>query len=307
MSDDASARTPRRASPVRVPAARVALSSASVYPESTASAFELARRLGYDAVEVMVGIDPVSQDVDAIRHLCDYHEIPVCAIHAPCLLITQRVWGTEPWGKLERSALMAQALGAETVVVHPPFRWQRDYAKSFVDGIARLEADTGVAFAVENMYPWRASKRELQAYAPGWNPVDQSYANVTIDLSHSSTAGSDPIQMVRELGPRLRHLHLADGTGSAKDEHLIPGHGSQPCAELLELLAGRGYDGSVVIEINTRKAPSRAARQADLAESLAFTRLHFAASDPQFVAANANASASARAGLGLGLADGHGG
>ena len=282
MSNDTRRRRQRQASPVRVPAAWVALSSASVYPESTASAFELAARLGYDAVEVMVGIDPVSQDVDAIRHLVDYHQIPVCAVHAPCLLITQRVWGTDPWGKLQRSTSMAAALGADTVVVHPPFRWQRDYARGFVEGVARLESDTGVAVAVENMYPWRASKRELQAYVPGWNPVDQPYAHVTIDLSHCSTAGSDPIQMVTELGPRLRHIHLADGSGSAKDEHLIPGHGTQPCAELLELLAGQGYAGSVVVEINTRKAHSRAARQADLAESLAFTRLHFAAVDPAF-------------------------
>lgn len=285
MSDQTRRRGRSRASPVHVPAARVALSSASVYPESTASAFELAARLGYDAVEVMVGIDPVSQDVDAIRHLVDYHQIPVCAVHAPCLLITQRVWGTDPWGKLQRSTAMAAALGADTVVVHPPFRWQRDYARGFVDGVATLEAETGIAVAVENMYPWRASKRELQAYVPGWNPVDQPYANVTIDLSHSSTSRTDPIQMVTELGPRLRHIHLADGSGSAKDEHLVPGHGTQPCAQLLELLAGQGYAGSVVVEINTRKAQSRAARQADLAESLAFTRLHFAAADPSFAAA----------------------
>ncbi|MBA3310990.1 MAG: sugar phosphate isomerase/epimerase [Nocardioidaceae bacterium] len=265
------------------PSARVALSSASVYPESTASAFELAGRLGYDAVEVMVGIDPVSQDIDAIEHLAEYHRMPVCAIHAPCLLITQRVWGTEPWGKLERSAEMAQRLHAETVVVHPPFRWQRDYARGFVDGIVELEADTGIAFAIENMYPWRASRRELQAYFPGWNPVEQDYANVTIDLSHSSTAGSDPIAMVNELGPRLRHVHMTDGSGSAKDEHLVPGRGNQPCAELLELIADQGYSGFVVIEINTRKCSTSAARQADLAESLAFTRQHLAAPEPHFV------------------------
>src|SRR5262245_5498374 len=110
---------------------QVALSTASVYPESTASGFELASRLGYDAVEVMVSVDPVSQDVDAVRHLAEYHRLPVCAIHAPCLLITQRVWGTEPWAKLEKSAEMARELGASVVVVHPPFRWQRDYARGF--------------------------------------------------------------------------------------------------------------------------------------------------------------------------------
>ena len=94
----------------------VALSTASVYPEKTAQGFELAARLGYDAVEVMVGIDPVSQDIKAVKHLSEYHEIPICAVHAPCLLITQRVWGTEPWGKLERSAEMARAVGADVVV-----------------------------------------------------------------------------------------------------------------------------------------------------------------------------------------------
>ncbi|MGI8578587.1 MAG: sugar phosphate isomerase/epimerase family protein [Nocardioidaceae bacterium] len=266
-----------------VPSARVALSSASVYPESTASAFELASRLGYDAVEVMVGIDPLSQDVGAIKHLIDYHRITVCAIHAPCLLITQRVWGTEPWAKLVRSAEMAQEIGADTVVVHPPFRWQREYAKGFVEGIADLEAESGIAFAVENMYPWRASRRELQAYVPGWDPVGHDYANVTIDLSHSSTAGSDPLLMVRQLGGRLRHIHMTDGSGSAKDEHLVPGRGNQPCAELLEYLASKGFRGSVVIEINTRRAATRVVRQADLVESLAFTRLHLAAADPSFV------------------------
>lgn len=266
-----------RAPAVEVPAASVALSSGSVYPESTASAFELAARLGYDGLEVMVGIDEISRDVDAVEHLRDYHELPVVAVHSPCLLVTQRVWGTEPWRKLERSADMARRLGADVVVVHPPFRWQRDYAKGFLDGINRLEEETGVAFAVENMYPWRTVRRAFQGYAPGWNPVDHDYANVTLDLSHAATAGSDVIRMAADLGPRLRHVHMADGSGSARDEHLVPGRGAQPCGEFLELLANRGFGGHVVIEINTRRAANRLLREEDLAEALAFTRLNLAA------------------------------
>lgn len=253
----------------------IGLSTASVYPETTAKAFELAARLGYDGVEVMVGIDPISQEVDAVRHLSDYHQVPVCAVHAPCLLITQRVWGTEPWGKLTRSAEMAKAVGADVVVVHPPFRWQREYARGFVEGIAEIEERTGIAFAVENMYPWRASKRQMEVYVPGWDPSEQDYANTTIDLSHSATSRSDPVAMARRLGDRLRHIHLTDGTGSAKDEHLVPGRGTQPVAELLEHLADRTFDGHIVVEINTRKAGNREARELDLMESLAFTKLNF--------------------------------
>jgi sugar phosphate isomerase/epimerase len=290
--------SPPLVSAVPAPAARVALSTASVYPESTATAFELARGLGYDAVEVMVGIDPISQDADAIDHLSGYYEIPVCAVHAPCLLITQRVWGSDPWAKLEQSAAMAGKVGAGTVVVHPPFRWQREYARDFAAGIERLERDTEIAFAVENMYPWRASRHELQAYLPSWNPVEGTYAHVTLDLSHSSTAGSDVLQMAADLGPRLRHVHMTDGSGSARDEHLVPGRGNQPCAELLGRLSANGFAGDVVVEINTRRAPSRAARVGDLAESLAFTRLHLAAPASTFVVSAAGEAERLRTGYG---------
>ena len=254
-----------------------ALSTASVYPETTAHAFEHASRLGYDAVEVMVSIDDVSQSTRKVKALSEYHEIPICAVHAPCLLITQRVWGTEPWGKLERSAEMAREVGADVVVVHPPFRWQRDYARGFVEGIARLEDESGVAFAVENMYPWRAtSRRGMMVYQPGWDPSAEGYSNATIDLSHAATARDDPLAMAQRLGDRLRHVHMTDGTGSAKDEHLVPGRGEQPCGEFLELLSGSDFEGHIVVEINTRRAANAEAREAALLESLAFSRLHFA-------------------------------
>jgi sugar phosphate isomerase/epimerase len=262
---------------VQVPAAKVALSTSSTYPESAAAAFEIAARLGYDGVELMVSTDPVSQEVDAVRRLSDHYGVPVLAIHAPCLLVTQRVWGTEPWGKLVRSKDAAEAFGASTVVVHPPFRWQREYAKAFVQGVARMGEETDVVFAVENMYPWKAAGREAEVYAPDWDPSQGDYEHVTLDLSHTAVSGSDAVDMLGALGDRLAHLHLADGSGSNRDEHLVPGRGAQPCAEVLELLARRGFAGTVVLEVSTRRAASRAAREADLAEALAFARLNLAA------------------------------
>ena len=264
---------------VTVPEAKVALSTASTYPESTASAFEIAARLGYDGVEVMVWTDPVSQDVDALRRLSDYHQIPILAVHAPCLLITQRVWGTDPWAKLVRAKNAADALGASTVVVHPPFRWQRDYARDFVEGIERMAGETDVRFAVENMFPLRARGRAVVPYAPDWDVRLDDYRHTTLDLSHTAVSQTDALEMARDLGDRLVHVHLADGEGTPRDEHLVPGRGTQPCADVLELLAQRSFDGTVVVEVNTRRAESRADREADLAEALAYTRLHLAAAE----------------------------
>lgn len=51
---------------------------------------------------------------------------------------------------------------------------------------------------------------------------------------------------------------------------------SSPAGELLEVLASTGFDGAIVVEVSTRKAtPDQ--RALDLAEALAFARLHFAA------------------------------
>jgi sugar phosphate isomerase/epimerase len=175
---------------------------------------------------------------------------------------------------------MAAELGAAVVVVHPPFRWQRDYASGFVEGIADLEARTGIAFAVENMYPWRASRREMQVYAPHWDPTGFGYAHTTLDVSHAATAQADCLTLARALGSSLHHLHLTDGSGSAKDEHLIPGRGSQPVAELLAHLATSGFAGSIVVEVNTRRSGGRAGRDDDLREALDFTRRHFAVRGP---------------------------
>jgi sugar phosphate isomerase/epimerase len=258
---------------VKAPRPLIALSTASVFPDRAPDAFEAAARLGYDGVEVMVSADAVSQDVDVLRRLADYHGVPVLAVHAPCLLISQRVWGLEPWGKLVRAKKMAEKLGARVVVVHPPFRWQRDYAKDFGPGLERMSEGTDVVFAVENMYPLRAGGAELAAYAPNWNPVQMDVPHVTLDLSHTAASGSDALVMADELGSRLAHVHMADGTGvTNRDEHLVPGRGAQPCAPLLEKLAADGYSGTVVLEVNTRRAVSREARLADLTESLEFTR-----------------------------------
>lgn len=254
---------------------RIGLSTVSVYPESTAHAFTYATALGYDSVEIMVGVDGLSQQIEAVRQLSEHHDMPVSAIHAPCLLFTQRVWGTEPWGKLERSAEMALAVGASTVVVHPPFRWQKDYAAGFVTGVERMEKETGLFFAVENMYPWRASSRRgVEMYFPSRDPSAETYANATIDLSHAAIAGDDVVSMASRLGSRLRHIHLTDGTPSAKDEHLVPGRGTTGAARFLQHLAPSGFDGEIVVEINTRRCSSKAEREADLRESVEFAREH---------------------------------
>lgn len=253
---------------------RVALSTASVWPEPIGVAFELAAEIGYDGVEVMVWGDPASQNVDALAALSVRHHMAVLALHAPCLLITQRVWTADPAQRLDRTVQAAVELDVGTVVVHPPFRWQRGYVAGFGDQIAGLEDSTGVRIAVENMFPLRRGRLTVSSFAPSPDPTDTGYSHYTLDLSHTATAQVDAVAMAQRMGPRLAHLHLADGSGAPRDEHLVPGRGSQPCAEVCRGLAAQGFTGSVVLEVSTRRARTRVERRAALTEALLFARLH---------------------------------
>ncbi len=258
----------------------VGLSTSAVFPDSTASAFALASQLGYDGIELMVGTDAASADVDQVRQFQDEHQVPVLSVHAPCLMFTPRVWGVDPAEKLRRSCQAAQLFGSNLVVVHPPFAWQRSYASTFAQTIRELSEATGIVIAVENMYPWRAPGLSAQAYAPDWDPTDQPYEWLTLDLSHAATAGVRSLSYVEDWGSRLRHLHLTDGNGSAMDEHLMPGEGNQRSWEVVETLVSRGYRGHIIHEVNARKTADAQQRATLLEGCLDETRRHISAALP---------------------------
>ena len=55
----------------------MALSTSSVYPLGVVGAFDLADRLGYDGIEIMVWTDPISQESGALKRLIDHYGLPV--------------------------------------------------------------------------------------------------------------------------------------------------------------------------------------------------------------------------------------
>jgi sugar phosphate isomerase/epimerase len=252
---------------------RVGMSTSCVFPLPLEEAFRLARFAGFDGVEIMVTNDKATQDVATLESLSRSYGIPILSIHAPVLLATQLVWGTDPRRKLERSAQLARAVGARTVVVHPPFRWQAVYSRRFESVVAELAERFELEVAVENMFSWTFRGTDVRAYSPSPYPTELAVDSMTLDFSHAALAGRDGLEFALAMGKRLRHVHLCDGLGGTLfDEHLIPGHGSQPVAEVLKLLATSGWDGSIVAEVSTHRARTMDARLAILGETLAFAR-----------------------------------
>ena len=149
--------------------------------------------------------------------------------------------------------------------------------------VREISAETGTTISVENMFPWkmsgRSGKRSVEAYLPSADITEYDCENVTLDFSHAALSGQNAMTLAQRVGNRLSHVHLCDGSGSFTegkvfDEHLLPGLGDQPVAEVLQMLANTGWSGSIVAEVNTRKAKDERERVEMLRETLEFARTH---------------------------------
>jgi sugar phosphate isomerase/epimerase len=239
--------------------------------------FRLARIAGYDGLEIMVTTDPVSTDAAALNALIERYSLPILSIHAPSLFWMQLIGGRDAQVKLEKSAELAAAVGASSVVVHPPFRWEAGYARNFERIVRQTAANTGIEICVENMFPWKVAHKNLKAYAPSPDPLDLDVDAMTLDFSHASLSGRDSLEYAMAMGDKLRHIHLCDGRrsvddGNMHDEHLVPGRGNQPVAETLTYLVENGFTGHVVAEIGLHKIRSPQVRLDMLVETVAFAR-----------------------------------
>ena len=152
---------------------------------------------------MFVTADPATQSADPIDELRQTYQLPVLSVHAPVVLMTNRIWSTDPLVKLGRTVDLAEQLDARVVVTHPPFVWQRMGGADFSTAIGDLQDRTDVRIAVENMFPARVRGQEASVYRPHWDPlVGAGHRWYTLDLSHTATAGVDALAMLRRMGDR---------------------------------------------------------------------------------------------------------
>src|SRR5204863_833128 len=143
---------------------RLLFSTAAFFARPLGDTFGVVAACGYTGVEVMVTRDPASQDATVMRKLAAENGLEIGAIHAPSLLLTRRIWGTDPVGKIERAAEVAADAGVPTVVTHPPYRWQHGYRRRLNETLPSVEARTGVTVGIENMFPLHVGSRPLMLH-----------------------------------------------------------------------------------------------------------------------------------------------
>ncbi len=232
---------------------RLLFSTAAFFARPLADTFRLVAEAGYTGVEVMVTKDRQSQEAAAMRRLADEHGLEIAALHAPCLLLTRRVWGTDPVGKIDQAVRVADEAGIPVVVMHPPYRWQREYRRWLRDELPLVETRTGITVAIENMFPIHLGSRPLTLHANQDLDDLEGIPHLVLDTSHAAVSGHELTQVRRLFGDRLRHVHLSDNAGRGWDSHLPPGQGVLPLDEFLDDLVACGYDRAVSLEVDLRR------------------------------------------------------
>jgi sugar phosphate isomerase/epimerase len=208
----------------------------------------------FTEIEVMVTREPKTQDPEIVRKLAEERGLSVSSVHGPFLAITKSVWGMDPIQKTYRGVEMCRALGAETLIVHPPYLWEQNFASWLTKQSGPYSEETGVKVAVETMYPkWLAGRR---ARAHRWlDPAElaEKVPWTVIDTSHLTVARHDILRALRALLPTLVHVHLSNNAGDGRDGHLELEKGILPIDRFLVDLRRGNYAGAISLELSVTK------------------------------------------------------
>ena len=207
----------RRAAPM------IALSTGSLYTYGTARTARFAADAGFDGLEIMVDQRWDTRDPAYLSRMARDVSLPILAIHAPSR------GGSAPWGdEVERvrgAVTLAQAVGARTVVVHPPvryrwisvrrvpflsasfltpFRQRSPYLRWLETDLAAYQAASGVTIAVENMPRHQvAGSWSVNLFELGRVRDLRAVPAVALDTTHLGTWDVDLLAASRGArGPR---------------------------------------------------------------------------------------------------------
>lgn len=210
--------------------------------------FDAIADAGFDGAELLLARDPETRDPERVRGYAREAGLDVPVVHGPYMVLLRDVLGSGYIDKTRRSLELSAALGAEIMVAHAPFRWERGAREWLANELDGELAQDGAVFAMENLFPvagWAFSS----VITPGQLAA---FPHVVFDTSHFAVAGIDLFAAWDALADRVVHLHLSDNLGNGKDSHAPLGAGVLPLESFLAHVGRSGYVGSVTLELDCR-------------------------------------------------------
>lgn len=258
---------------------RISFSTGTFYHRGLDYSLTLAREVGFDGVELVVGARYILQGLAPYQRALEQIGVPVLSVHPPFYPLPG--WPRRATQAIPRLAGITRALGAGLLVVHTPFLAHADspraqrYTAALRLGFAA--GDQPMQIALESSQYNERTRRylldDLRALADFAGERDCA---VTFDTCHAGANGEDVLAGYEIVRPVLRNVHLSDviWRGGQPKTHRLPGEGALPLQEFLGRLARDGYDGLVTMEIHPAQTSLWSHEQAvrRLRQALEFVR-----------------------------------
>lgn len=244
---------------------RILFSSGAVYVYPLRTAFALARAARCDGIELDVCPESILRGPAPIARLAGRAGLPIRAVHPPLFALPG--WRHDDQ-LVPRLVHLALALGAPTIVLHPPKARRLDsppvarFVAQLAEARHRLQG-TGTQIVLENPGFFRPADQQY----PLWHLpalcrlAEQCGLRMALDTAH---AGSSPYPLLDSyalVGGRLAHVHLSDVATppppldrpwlySYVKHHQLPGAGHLPLSEFLQALVRDGFRGDISLELS---------------------------------------------------------
>jgi hypothetical protein len=142
------------------------------------------------------------------------------------------------------------------MIVHPPFRWQREFHRYLLEDGNEEAAEVGTRIGVENLYPVSVAGRPVRFHRYTLAEHLEPFDHVVLDTSHFGVAEADIVHAYELLRHKAVHLHVSDNRGGGRDSHAPLGHGILPLAGFLHRVGRDAAGGHAAPAPRRSRSPS---------------------------------------------------
>jgi inosose dehydratase len=212
--------------------------------------------LGYSGFETFGNVIEAREASGGVGELLDQHRLPL--ISAYCSFnMTDPSKRKEEMDKLARWAGLLKKYGAHVCVLGPngvpraayDFKASRANIVSMLNDASKMLVDMGLTPALHQHTGTCIETRE-EVYAV-LNAVDTRYVKFGPDVGQLAKGGSDPVAVVKDFLPLIRHMHLKDYSGGESDQGYSPlGQGKVNIPAILDMLENGNTNLTVMVELD---------------------------------------------------------
>jgi len=224
---------------------------------------------GFDTIEIEFGFSIISAELllpllgelrAIIRPFCAVScHLPLGEVNIAALHSTMR---REAIAETKRHIDLCGELGISKLVMHPgcfgatPDRYAlleqqtRQIAERSVFEIASCCKKNHMELSVENLHRNEALFREPEEF----ESFVRKGIGMTLDTVHAYVSGVNPVDFITRYGKKITEVHLTDGIASDSYAHYPVGTGMVDCIAVLQKLEEIGYDGRIILEVNSQEA-----------------------------------------------------